>query len=91
MLQPLDVAVFWPMKRRWKEVLSEWKHQMTREGKTFVRIPKQVIKIKGKKFSRKLNYKNVNTGTVPYYKNLSIQFFPGLLKQLLEKDFVPAE
>jgi hypothetical protein len=79
------------MKRRWKEVLSEWKQQMTREGKTFVSIPKQVIKIKGKKFSRKLNYKNVNTGTVPYYKILSILFFPGLLKQLLEKDFVPAE
>ncbi len=79
MLQPLDVAVFWPMKRRWKEVLSEWKQQMTREGKTFVSIPKQVIKIKGKKFSSKLNYKNVNNGTVPYYHTTKFFQFSSFL------------
>jgi hypothetical protein len=53
MLQPLDIAVFGPMKRRWREVLSEWKEETTREGKNYASIPKQMIKIKGKKFSRK--------------------------------------
>jgi hypothetical protein len=32
------------MKRRWREVLSEWKEETTREGKNYASIPKQVIK-----------------------------------------------
>jgi hypothetical protein len=41
LMQPLDVAVFAPMKRRWREILSEWKDACVREGKNFATIPKQ--------------------------------------------------
>lgn len=43
LLQPLDVAVFGPVKRRWREVLTNWKEQCGREGTNFATIPKQVF------------------------------------------------
>jgi hypothetical protein len=43
LLQPLDVAVFGPMKRRWREVLARWKEECVRDGRNFATIPKQVI------------------------------------------------
>jgi hypothetical protein len=57
LLQPLDVAVFGPMKRRWREVLTSWKEECVRHGRNYATIPKHC--------------------------------FPGLLRQLLEKDFGP--
>jgi hypothetical protein len=42
LLQPLDVAVFGPMKRRWREVLTAWKEQCARDGTNYATIPKQV-------------------------------------------------
>jgi hypothetical protein len=44
LLQPLDVAVFGPMKRKWKEVLTAWKEECARKGTNYATIPKQVIK-----------------------------------------------
>ena len=40
LLQPLDVSVFAPMKRYWREVLTEWKEQCVREEKNYSTIPK---------------------------------------------------
>jgi hypothetical protein len=40
-MQPLDVSVFAPMKRRWREVLSAWKDKCDREGRNFAALPKQ--------------------------------------------------
>jgi hypothetical protein len=57
LLQPLDVAVFGPMKRRWRQVLTAWKEKCASNGTNYATIPKQS--------------------------------FPGLLGQLLEKDFGP--
>jgi hypothetical protein len=41
----LDVAVFGPMKRRWREVLTSWKEECVRDGRNFATIPKQVTKV----------------------------------------------
>lgn len=41
LLQPLDVAVFAPMKRRWREVLSDWKDDCQRTNKNFATLPKK--------------------------------------------------
>jgi hypothetical protein len=41
LMQPLDVFVFAPMKRRWREVLSAWKDKCDREGRNFAALPKQ--------------------------------------------------
>jgi hypothetical protein len=43
LLQPLDVAMFGPMKRQWREVLTRWKEECVRDGRNFATIPKQVI------------------------------------------------
>jgi len=40
LLQPLDVAVYAPMKRKWRKVLTEWK---VGEGKFHTSIPKHVF------------------------------------------------
>jgi len=43
-MQPLDVSVFGPMKRHWREnVLSAWKDECERKGENFATIPKQVF------------------------------------------------
>jgi hypothetical protein len=55
LMQPLDVAVFAPMKRRWREIVSEWKDDYMRRGENYTGIPKMK--------------------------------FPGLLKELMEKDY----
>jgi hypothetical protein len=41
LLQPLDVAVFAPMKRKWREVLTTWKEDCIRVGENYASIPKQ--------------------------------------------------
>jgi hypothetical protein len=64
LLQPLDVAVFGPMKRKWKEVLTAWKEECARKGTNYATIPKQVIK-KKKKYSTCPNNHSVRN-TVPY-------------------------
>jgi hypothetical protein len=43
MLQPLDVTVFGPMKRRWREILADWKGDNLKRGINYSSIPKQVI------------------------------------------------
>ncbi len=43
MLQPLDVCVFGPMKRRWRQVLADWKADCSRKGLNYTSIPKKVI------------------------------------------------
>ncbi len=42
-LQPLDVSVFAPMKRRWREIVSVWKEKCARENHNFPTIPKQAF------------------------------------------------
>ncbi len=42
MLQPLDVSVFGPMKKRWRQVLADWKADCCRKGLNYATIPKQV-------------------------------------------------
>jgi hypothetical protein len=41
-MQPLDVAVFAPMKRRWRDILSVWKDECAAKGDNYATIPKQV-------------------------------------------------
>jgi hypothetical protein len=41
LLQPLDVAVFAPMKRRWREVLTAWKEECMRTHTNYTTLPKQ--------------------------------------------------
>ena len=43
MLQPLDVSVFGPMKKRWRQVLADWKADCSRKGLNYSTIPKQVM------------------------------------------------
>ncbi|XP_054259716.1 jerky protein homolog-like [Macrosteles quadrilineatus] len=50
--QPLDVAVFAPMKRVWRTVLLEWK---SREGKSLTSLPKDQFPGLLKKCSKKWN------------------------------------
>ena len=40
-MQPLDIAVFAPMKRWWREVLGEWKDQTMKVNKNYATLPKQ--------------------------------------------------
>ncbi len=42
-LQPLDVAVFATMKKRWRAIVTEWKEECSRNGTNYATIPKQVI------------------------------------------------
>lgn len=42
LLQPLDVSVFAPMKRRWRQILGDWKDECVRNGTNYASIPKQV-------------------------------------------------
>lgn len=42
-LQPLDVAVFSPLKAEWKRLLREWKEECVRKGKAYATIPKEVF------------------------------------------------
>ena len=37
LLQPLDVGVFGPMKRRWREILRQWR---LGDGKSYASLPK---------------------------------------------------
>jgi hypothetical protein len=41
-LQPLDVGVFGPLKRRWRTVLADWKNECDAKGLNYASIPKQV-------------------------------------------------
>jgi hypothetical protein len=41
-MQPLDVSVFAPMKRKWREILGNWKDECTAAGDNYASIPKQV-------------------------------------------------
>jgi hypothetical protein len=41
-MQPLDVAVFGPMKRNWRVALREWKDEGVRKGEIYATIPKKV-------------------------------------------------
>jgi hypothetical protein len=41
-LQPLDVSVFGPLKRRWREVLENWKEECTAGNLNYPTLPKQV-------------------------------------------------
>jgi hypothetical protein len=41
LLQPLDVAVFGPMKRYWREILREWKEDCARRNVSYTTLPKQ--------------------------------------------------
>ena len=40
-LQPLDVAVFAPMKTEWQRILREWKDRGAKEGKVYATLPKE--------------------------------------------------
>lgn len=42
LMQPLDVGVFGPMKRFWREILREWKEECDRKGLQFATLPKTV-------------------------------------------------
>jgi hypothetical protein len=42
MLQPLDVSVFAPMKKKWRQVLAEWKEECVAKGINYATIPKTV-------------------------------------------------
>lgn len=41
-LQPLDVAVFGPMKAKWREVLASWKEECAANGDNYSTIQKHV-------------------------------------------------
>jgi hypothetical protein len=41
LLQPLDVGVFGPMKRYWRELLRGWKEDCARKNLNFATLPKQ--------------------------------------------------
>jgi hypothetical protein len=41
-LQPLDVAVFAPLKRRWRDVLEKWKEDCAAKSIHYPTLPKQV-------------------------------------------------
>jgi hypothetical protein len=43
LLQPLDVAVFAPMKREWRSILANWKEECAQQNKVFATIPKSVF------------------------------------------------
>jgi hypothetical protein len=40
-MQPLDVSVFAPMKKWWRQILSAWKEDCARINKNFATLPKQ--------------------------------------------------
>lgn len=42
-MQPLDVAVFAPMKTEWKKILRHWKDSCERQGKSYPTLPKQAF------------------------------------------------
>jgi hypothetical protein len=61
------------MKRRWREVLSEWKEQTTREGKNYASIPKQCFpgllkKVLEKDFGPAIRSGFEATGLYPFSK-----------------------
>jgi hypothetical protein len=37
------VSVFAPMKRKWREILSEWKEECLRNNSTYCTLTKQVM------------------------------------------------
>jgi hypothetical protein len=42
LMQPLDVSVFRPMKRHWREILRDWKEECDRKDIHFTTLPKTV-------------------------------------------------
>jgi hypothetical protein len=42
LMQPLDVGVFGPMKRYWREILRDWKEECDRKDIHFATLPKTV-------------------------------------------------
>lgn len=42
LMQPLDVGVFAPMKRHWREILRDWKEGCSRKGLHYATLPKTV-------------------------------------------------
>jgi hypothetical protein len=53
LLQPLDVAVFGPMKRHWRKILSDWKDECMKTGQNSATLPKQVFPTLLKKLMEK--------------------------------------
>lgn len=65
LLQPLDVAVFAPMKKEWRKVLSQWKDACAKAGENYSTIPKQV---------KHLFFTGTGTGIKPKTANLCKRF-----------------
>ena len=58
--QPLDVAFFSPLKRKWREVLSGWK--ATDEGRKFPTLPKWKFPVLLKELVGVMNNENLKVG-----------------------------
>jgi hypothetical protein len=70
-LQPLDVAVFAPMKREWRSILVEWKEQCAQENQVYATIPKSVFpsllkKLLEKDYSNSIRSGFESCGYIPF-------------------------
>lgn len=62
LLQPLDVTVFAPMKRKWREVLSWWKEECMRHNRNFATLPKKEFPALLKKLMEKDYSESIKSG-----------------------------
>ena len=100
MLQPLDVAVFSPVKWRWRAILNDWKRECMMAGKDISTLPKKELppllaKLLEKDFSSSVISGFEACGLVPFCPQKALMRLPvppdqrqidsDVQRQLLEK------
>jgi len=80
-MQPLDVSVFGPMKKRWRTILNDWKEECTANGHNYASIPKQdfpglLKKLLEKDFGPAIRGGFEGTGLCPFSVERAISKLP---------------
>ena len=82
LLQPLDVAVFAPVKRRWRAILNDWKRECMMAGKDIATLPKKELppplltKLLQKDFSSSIISGFEACGLVPFCPQRALMKLP---------------
>ncbi len=81
LLQPLDVAVFSPMKREWRRILADWKEESSQHNQVYATIPKSVFlsllkKLLEKDYSGSVRIGFESFGLIPFSLQKALSKLP---------------
>jgi hypothetical protein len=79
LLQPLDVAVFAPIKRWWRTLLYSWKEECFQKGTVYATIPKDIFP----SLLKKLLEKDYSNSIISGFESCGL--FPFSLEKALKK------